>query len=185
MTNNTLQNLADSFSKSIFQLSLGTLNWTSSMWHNKLTVANYDRQANIHCSLFQITICLLWRQTPLIKDVFHPASYTINHSLSRCRRLWSGDCAHRVMHSWDCTHVLRNLGILRMCNVISRLRKFSDCAELRHPLGINVLCSRPTWSHIHSLKFLWNLGNWFNELYDGLGFVSIACLWWATSYGKS
>ena len=33
-------------------------------------------------SLFQIGICLLWRQTPLIKDVLHPASYTVDHLLS-------------------------------------------------------------------------------------------------------
>ena len=24
----------------------------------------------------------IWRQMPLIKDVFHPASYTVDHSLS-------------------------------------------------------------------------------------------------------
>ena len=29
----------------------------------------------------------------------------------------------------DCAHMLCNLGIMRMCNTISRLRKFSDCAE--------------------------------------------------------
>ena len=37
---------------------------------------------NKHYSLFQITICLLWRQTPLIKDVFHSAIYTVDHLLS-------------------------------------------------------------------------------------------------------
>ena len=38
-----------------------------------------------HYSLFQITICHLWRQTMLIKDIFHPASYTVmtvDHSTS-------------------------------------------------------------------------------------------------------
>ena len=33
-------------------------------------------------SLFQIATCCLWRQTPPSKDVFHPVSYTVDHSLS-------------------------------------------------------------------------------------------------------
>ena len=37
-----------------------------------------------------------------------------------------------VAQSRDRASVLRNLGILRMRNAISRLRKFSDCAEHIH-----------------------------------------------------
>ena len=32
--------------------------------------------------LFQIVVCHLWRQKPLIKDFFHPASNTVDRSLS-------------------------------------------------------------------------------------------------------
>ena len=65
--------------------------------------------------LFQIAICCLWRQkTPLIKAVFHPASYTctVDCSLSgvlaklKVRRLLM-----QIMRSQDCTSVLRNLEI--------------------------------------------------------------------------
>ena len=95
-------------------------------------MANYDQQANFerdplllcvlistqHYSLFQIAICLLWRQTPLIKDVFHPASYTVDHSLS-------GVQAKFV----DCAHVLCNLQIAHMCYAISRLPAQSRDSE--------------------------------------------------------
>ena len=108
--------------------------------------------------LFQITICCLWRQkTPLIKPVFHPASYTctVDCSLSgilaklEIRRLrikitWSRDfaCVLRnlkigcAISRFEC-----NLRILRMCKAIPRLCKFSDCAEhfhfqtVRAPIG--------------------------------------------------
>ena len=92
--------------------------------------------------LFQITI---WRQTLLIKAVFHPASYTstVDHSLSGIlAKLKFVDCACKlcdlkiahvcyaiyrrvyIYYLWLC-----NLRILRMCNVILWLCKFSDCVE--------------------------------------------------------
>ena len=71
--------------------------------------------------LFQITICCLWRQkTPLIKAVFHPASYTctVDCSLSgvlaklKIRRL-----RMKITQSRDFTFVLRNLKIGCACNL--------------------------------------------------------------------
>ena len=66
----------------------------------------------------------------------HSRSLTVGRT-GKVRRLRT-----RVTQSPDCAHVLRNLqiacaisrlernlGILRMRNAISRLRKFSDCAE--------------------------------------------------------
>jgi len=47
-----------------------------------------NAQSQQHTALlFQIAICRLWRQTPLIKAVFHPASYTctVDRSLSGIR----------------------------------------------------------------------------------------------------
>ena len=124
----------------------------------KLTVVNYDQQGKLrtrptplpllintqHYSLFKIAVCLLWRQTPLIKDVFHPASYTVDHSLSgvhaqtilrlRTRGLRNLEIVHmryaisRLHTHMQSRHCLRNLGIPRMHNAISRLHKFPDCA---------------------------------------------------------
>ena len=84
-----------------------------------------------HYSLFQITI---WMQTMLIKDVYHPASYTVmtvDHSLSgvTASKFIDIDCACKLCHleiAHVCYTILRlerNLRILRMC-------KFSDCANI-------------------------------------------------------
>ena len=102
----------------------------------KLTVANYDRQANFerdlllfHCSalysLFQIAISIL-RAT-------HSRSLAVGCT-------GAGDL--EIAHTWftqsrDC---LRNFGILRMRSTISRLHKFSDCAEQIHLHLICPLC---------------------------------------------
>ena len=70
---------------------------------------------------------------PLIMDVFHPASYTVDHSLLGVQSHADLEIAHMwFTQSRDCAHALRNLGIPRMCNAISRLRKFPDCAEQIH-----------------------------------------------------
>ena len=63
--------------------------------------------------LFQIAVCRLWRQTPLIKADFHPVSYTVHCSLSAVREF-----ACRYL---DCACKSRNLEISHMCYTISRL----------------------------------------------------------------
>ena len=63
-----------------------------------------------HHSFFQIAICRLWRQMPFIKDVFHPTSYTVDHSLS-------GQSSKSV----DCACKSRDLEIAHTCCAISRL----------------------------------------------------------------
>ena len=105
--------------------------------------------------LFQIAI---WSQAPVIKSVFHPASYKSTAGAgyqgclpscklqihSRCSlsgglAKWKFvDCACKL-RDLEIAHVCyaisrleRNLRILRMRNAISRLRKFSDCAEHIH-----------------------------------------------------
>ena len=86
---------------------------------------------------------ILFRDGCLPSCELHSRSLTVRRKVA-CR---SWDCAHvvyaisrlrkhvvyaisrlhtRVTQSWDC---LRNLGILWMCNTISRLHKFPDCAE--------------------------------------------------------
>ena len=72
-------------------------------------------------ALFQITVCLIWRQMPLIKDVFYPASYTLDHSVGH-----TGACDLQIAHTWfmqsrDCAHVLHNLEIVHTCYAIPRL----------------------------------------------------------------
>ena len=105
-----------------------------------------------HCSLFQITFCRLWRQMPLIKDVCHPASYTVDHLLSGVQAKFI-DCTYanhailrlrtRVMQSPHCVHVLRsNLQIAHVlcnleiaCYAISRLPAQSrDSENAQHNL---------------------------------------------------
>ena len=88
-----------------------------------------------HYSLSQIAICLLWRQTPLIKDVFHPASYTVDHLLSGLRAKFV-DCAckscdleiaHTCYASPDCARVTQSRDCLLNlweCAIQSR-----DCAN--------------------------------------------------------
>ena len=61
----------------------------------------------------------------LIKAVFHPASYT-------CTADCSLSGVQAKLKFVDCACKSRNLWILRMRNTISRLRKFSDCAEQIH-----------------------------------------------------
>ena len=68
--------------------------------------------------LFQIAACRLWRQTPLIKAVFHPASYTCtaDHSLS---------------------------GVLAKLNVYTlhiQITRFSDCICVRTNLTVEAVC---------------------------------------------
>ena len=86
-----------------------------------------------HYSLFQITECLLWRNTPLIKDVFRPASYTVDHSLlciqayAILRLRTCGLCDLEISHTWfmqsqDSTHVLCNSEIA--CAILG----FRECA---------------------------------------------------------
>ena len=150
-------------------------------------MANYDRQdferdlllcscPSIHCSIAQI-----WRQTPLIKDVLNPASYTVDLSLSgvqahailrlHTRVLRNLQIAHmcyaisrlctRITQSRDCQ---RNLGILRMRNAISRLRKFSDCAEKNIPLACGsgyIYCKLPLTSVSGSIFAIYTSLPWF------------------------
>ena len=100
--------------------------------------------------LFQITI---WKQTLLIKAVFHPASYTstVDRSLSgilaklkfvdcacklcdlkiahMCYAIDNTYCRVYIIYGYALSRLERNFRILRMCNVISWLCKFSDCVE--------------------------------------------------------
>ena len=112
-----------------------------------LTVANYDRQANFERDL----LLLRCSSTHSITHSSYGgrrrlSSYTVDHLLSSVqvhailRLRTCGLCnlriaymcypisrlRTRVTQSRDC---LRNLGIPRMRNAISRLRKFPDCAE--------------------------------------------------------
>ena len=80
------------------------------------------------------------RNMPLIKDVFHPASYTslaVGHT-GKIRRLRmqimrSQDCAH-VLRNLQIAHTLRNLQIAHTCYAISRLRthvtQSPDCTHV-------------------------------------------------------
>ena len=82
-------------------------------------------------TLFQITICCLWRQTTLIKDVFHSVIYTINRSLSGKQAKFevcilhlqiaqSRNCTRVIiMQSWDSENAHCNLEIAR--NIITKL----------------------------------------------------------------
>ena len=86
----------------------------------KLSVAH---QCTALLTLFQIAICCLWRQTTLIKDVFHSVIYTMNRSLSGKQAKFEVCILHmQIAQSRNCTLVLCNLGILRMHNAILRLR---------------------------------------------------------------
>ena len=103
--------------------------------------------------LFQIAICCLWRQTLLIKAVFHPASYTVDCSLSGIlAKLKFVNCKSRnleIVHvCYTISRLECNLRILRMCNAISRLRKFSDCTE--HILKWSLIEHGPTMLVVHS-----------------------------------
>ena len=97
-----------------------------------------------HYSLFQIAICHLWRQMTLIKEVFHSASYTVitvDHSLSGITawKFIAIDCACKSCdpdRTCMCYTIARLAAqswhwnaILRMCNTILRLCKFSDFVE--------------------------------------------------------
>ena len=123
----------------------------------KLTVANYDRQANFerdlllfHCSTHSITH----------SSRSQYASYGGRRRLSRMSScelhsrslaVWrTGACNLEIAHmcyailrlcrqSRDCITRVRNLEILRMCNTISRLCKFPDCAEHIYYMYIHTL----------------------------------------------
>ena len=65
----------------------------------------------------------------------HSRSLTVGRTCVQAKFV---DCAHAISRLHTCVtqslDCLRNLGILRMRNTISRLRKFSDCAEHIHVL---------------------------------------------------
>ena len=105
-----------------------------------------------HYSLFQITI---WMQTTLIKDVYHPASYTVmtvDHSLSgvTASKFIDIDCACKLCHL-EIVHVLYNLEIgtqsqdsenvqiLRLCEHIHRY-----VAVLRRNQTLHILIGLPS-----------------------------------------
>ena len=67
-------------------------------------------------------------------DVFHPASYTVDHLLLGVQMRAILRLRTRVMQSLDCAHMLHKLRILR-------LRKFSDCMEHTHYHTHTVLSS--------------------------------------------
>ena len=83
-----------------------------------------------HYLLLQITVCLLWRQTP--------------GCLASCEHSLSGVQAHTILrlHAWfthsrDCAHVLRNLKITHTCYAIPRLPAHSwDSEYAQHNLEI-------------------------------------------------
>ena len=58
---------------------------------------------------------------PLINDVLHPVSYTVDHSLSGVQAHAILRLRTRVTQSPDCAHVLPNLEIVQTCYTISRL----------------------------------------------------------------
>ena len=99
--------------------------------------------------IYTALLTLLNRNMPPMEadaDVFHPASYTVMRLLSgvTASKFVDIDCTCKSCDS-ETVKVLRNfrigcaisrlernLRILRMCNAISRLRKFSDCAKHIH-----------------------------------------------------
>ena len=95
----------------------------------KLTVANYDWQASFKRDLLLChysLLTLLDRNMPPMEAECLPSCELHSRSLAVGRTgkvHWLLTC---VTQSPDC---LLNLGILRMHNTISRLCKFSDCAE--------------------------------------------------------
>ena len=100
--------------------------WPKTSW--KPSVAH---QCTALLTLFQIAICCLWRQTTLIKDVFHSVIYTINRSLSGKQAKFEVCILHMqiaqsrnctlviIMQSWDSENAQCNLEIAQ----------FPDCAE--------------------------------------------------------
>ena len=152
MTKNTWQKLADSFSEGMFQLSLPTLVYTQlNQWYvaYKLTVANYNRQANFehdlllfHCSsTHSITHSSRSQYAhqhialPTLPDRSMPPmeAYTTYQGCLPSCELHSRSLA--VGRSWDCAHMLRNPEIAytisgfwecatqsqdNLCNAISR-----------------------------------------------------------------
>ena len=98
----------------------------------KLTVANYDRQANFKCNL------LLFRCS---------STHSIHYSLFKiavCLRLsrMSSCDLHSRLLAVRCTGAC-DLEIAHTCyaNAISRLRKFSDCAEHIHTTNLAICAS--------------------------------------------
>ena len=128
MTKNTWQKLTDSFSEGMFQLSLPQLDsiqliepvvcgiyancgqlWLTGKLRTRPTPLPLLINTQ-HYSLFKIVICLLWRQTPLIKDIVDSACAT-----------QSQDCAHMLhaisrlpAQSQDSENVQRNLKIVQI-----------------------------------------------------------------------
>ena len=151
---NTRQKLADSFSEGTFQLSLLQLHSIHSIEPvasaYKLTVANYDRQANFERDLLLFRCLSIHSITHSSRSQYAShgvdaacqgcllsCELQVDHPLSgvqaQARNLEIAHVCHaisrlrtRVTQSRDC---LRNFGILRMRSAISKLRKFSDCAE--------------------------------------------------------
>ena len=80
-----------------------------------------------HYSLFQISICNLWRQATLIKDVFHPPSYTLmtaDHSVSG------------ITVDIDCTCKSRNLKIAHMLHNLKIRTQSRDSENAQRNLNI-------------------------------------------------
>ena len=64
-----------------------------------------------------------------------------------------------IAQSWDHATIVRNLGIPRMCNIILRLRKFSDCAEHifgsgRKKISYTCYSSIILYSYIHLCMYV-------------------------------
>ena len=63
-------------------------------------------------------------------DVYHPASYTVDHSLSGIQSHSDLEIAHMwFTQSWDCAHALCNLEIAHTCYAILRLPAQSRDSE--------------------------------------------------------
>ena len=100
-------------------------------WHKMSWKPSVADQYTAFLTLPDCNMLPIWRQTPLIKMSSHCQAGTSNRQSSTFV-----DCTCKLRHL-DTAHITQflnwlcnlNVRILRMRNAISRLCKFSDCAE--------------------------------------------------------
>ena len=69
-------------------------------------------------------LCRLWRETPLIKDVFHPVSYTVDCSLSSVQQSSTFVDYACKSCNFEIVHVLRNLQIAQILRLHATCRPY-------------------------------------------------------------
>ena len=107
-----------------------------------------------HYSFFQIVIWHQWRQTPLIKVLFHPASYTCtaDHSLSGVLAKLKVYTLHiQITQFSDCICVQTNLTVEVVCRVgehqLRLAHQCSPCEKFAH-----------TWTVKLNIMGIWEWG---------------------------